>query len=370
VKEHKMIIDEMQLVGRLGDVEPLPDEAFEQARTVLRAAIAVEGTQPVSELYRHPKRRRRAVIVRSGLAAGVAAALAAIVLLATSPGHSTKVPVATKPIATSPGPSTKVPVATKPIATSPGPSTTVPSPSRRVASPLVRLADYVSGSATPAGNAALVARRTTGGGKTVTVYDLYADSGKYYFSKTKSGLPGQVRAHHNLAGGLFAREVAAAKLAATGNVETAAQDMADAPDPSHVISPTQKVNRAAIVAKEAATGHKQGGGNLFDNWVWEDSQDAIIAGSGQPQVRAGVLRILATLPDVTVTPGESGGQSTLVLTAGTAEMGYGYTEQLTINATTGIPMSFAGGPPGQAPSGTVNYQVTRVTISDIAAGKL
>ena len=213
-----------------------------------------------------------------------------------------------------------------------------------------------------------MARTTTGGGKSVTVYDLYADNGEYFFSQTESGLAGQVSAQDNLGGGLFAREVAAAKLAATGNVETAAQDMADAADPSNVISPTQTPNSADIAAKQAATGQPQAG-NLFDNWVWENSQDAIIAGSGEPQVRAGVLRILATLPDVIVTPGTSGGQPTLVLTAGTSEVGYGYTEQLTINATTGIPVSFASGAPGQTPTGTISYQVSRVTTSDIVAGK-
>jgi hypothetical protein len=202
----------------------------------------------------------------------------------------------------------------------------------------------------------------------VTVYDLYTDNGQYFFSPTESGLAQQVSSQHNLAGGLFAREVAAARLAATGDVQTAAQDMADAPDPSNVISPTQTANSAAIAAKEAATGQPQTG-SLFDNWVWEDSQDAIIAGSGDPQVRAGVLRILATLPDVSVTPGTSGGQSTLVLTAGAPELGSGYTEQLTINATTGLPVSFTGGAPGQTPSATVTYQVSRVTSSDIAAGK-
>jgi hypothetical protein len=87
-----------------------------------------------------------------------------------------------------------------------------------VRSPLVRLADDVSTSATPAGDATLVARTTTTGGQTVTVYDLYADDGKYFFSPMASGLAGQVSAGHNLAGGLFAREVAAAKQAATGDV--------------------------------------------------------------------------------------------------------------------------------------------------------
>jgi len=186
-----------------------------------------------------------------------------------------------------------------------------------VGSPLVRLADYVSASPTPAGDATLVARTTTSsGGNSVTVYDLYADSGQYFFSPVEGGLAEQVSAHNDLADGLFAREIAAAKLAATGNVQTAAQDMADAPDPSHVISPTQTAaDRSAVAAKLAALGEKGANpgdtGNLFDNWAWENSQDALIAGSGDPQVRAGVLRILATLPGVTVTNGTSGDQPTL-----------------------------------------------------------
>jgi hypothetical protein len=239
---------------------------------------------------------------------------------------------------------------------------------RAVRSPLVRLADYVSTSATPAGDATLVARTTTTGGQTVTVYDLYADDGMYYFSPMESGLAGQVSAGHNLAGGLFAREVAAAKQAATGDVQTAAQNLADAPDPSHVISPDQKTNTAATAAKLAAIGQKGGAGSLYDNWVWEDAQDAIIAGSGEPAVRAGVLRILATLPGVTVTNGTSDGEPTLVLTAGTPEMGPGYTEQLTIDADTGVPIQFVGGPPNGTPATTVDYKVTRVTLSDLSSG--
>ena len=111
-------------------------------------------------------------------------------------------------------------------------------------------------------------------------------------------------------------------------------------------------------------------GYLFDNWAWENSLDALIAGSGQPQVRAGVLRILATLPGVTVTSGTTGGQPTLVLTSGAAETGAGYTEQLTINASTGVPVSFVGGSSVAQPAATVTYQVTRVTLSDVSRGRL
>ena len=134
-------------------------------------------------------------------------------------------------------------------------------------------------------------------------------------------------------------------------------------------SPTATADPATLAAKAAAVGHAlPQTGNLYDNWAWENSLDALIVGSGDPQVRAGVLRILATLPDVTVTDGTSDGQPTLVLTGGDAVLGSDYHEQLTIDASTGIPVSFAGGAPGQPTTGTISYQVSRVTTDDIAAG--
>lgn len=184
-----------------------------------------------------------------------------------------------------------------------GQATQVTAPHGPVArTPLLRLADYVEDSGTPGGDATVVARTTTNGSASVTVFDLYTDDGRYFFSRTQGGLAGQVRTGHNLAGGLFAREIAAAKLADSGDVRTAAQQMADAPNPGHPIPRRQKIDAAAIAKKEAATGQHVdvSPSSLFDNWAWEDSLDAITAGSGDPGVRAGVLRILATLPDVIV----------------------------------------------------------------------
>jgi hypothetical protein len=42
-----------------------------------------------------------------------------------------------------------------------------------------------------------------------------------------------------------------------------------------------------------------------------------------------------------------------------------YQEAITINADTGIPLGFAGGPAGKV---AVTYVVTRVNLADIAAG--
>jgi hypothetical protein len=243
-------------------------------------------------------------------------------------------------------------------------------------SSLIRLADDLSTS-TATGDATLIQRTTHTGGQDISVYDLYGDNGTYYFSKDESGLPSQVSGNDNQGDGLFEREVAAAKEAATGNVAQAAIDIANAPDPSRQpqltptndgVSGTAQEQAKAIQAKEKATGIHFMPGSRFDNYAWGDSQDAMIAGAGDPQVRAGVLKILGTLPGVTVTQGTANGTPTLVLTAGSQEFGMNYQEQLTVNAETGMPIRFVGGAPGGAAGTAVDYQVARVTLSDVAAG--
>ena len=44
-------------------------------------------------------------------------------------------------------------------------------------------------------------------------------------------------------------------------------------------------------------------------------------------------------------------------------------DSLTINVNSGILIAFAGGTPGRAPATSVAFQVSRVPLSDIAAGK-
>jgi hypothetical protein len=105
----------------------------------------------------------------------------------------------------------------------------------------------------------------------------------------------------------------------------------------------------------------------FDNYLWGDSLDALQAGAGNPQVRAGVLRLLATMSDVTVAQTAVDGQPTLTLTASGPVFGGGYQEQMVINADTGVPVSFIGGDPSH-PSVTVTYDVTRVSASDLTHG--
>ena len=224
----------------------------------------------------------------------------------------------------------------------------------------------------PTGDATLVERETGSPGKaSINVWDLYTDDGRYFFSQTEAGLPAQVKEDNNQGDGQFGREVAAATYAVTGNLDTAALKMAWAADTTPVPA-----------WLSAQVKNMSAGGLQIDNYVWEDCEDALVAGSGNPQVRAGVLRLVSALPGITVTHGTVDGQPTLTLTAGAAELGYAgidkanpkaatgpaYQEAITINADTGIPLEFVGGPAGKV-AVTVTYVVTRVNLADIAAGK-
>ena len=296
------------------------------------------------------QRRRRRL---AGVAGTVAVGAAAVVLVVTS------APRSAAPAAVG-GASGAHPASTG--------ASTGPADARL---PLVTLAADVAAEPRPAGDATLVERETAAPGQaSIKVWDLYADDGRYFFSRTKAGLPTQVEKNNSQGGGQFGREVAAATYAVTGNLDTAALKMAwpfATPVPAWL---------------SAQVKNMSAGGIQIDNYVWENCEDALVAGSGNPQVRAGVLRLVSALPGITVTHGTVDGQPALTLTAGAAELGDTGTdkanpkvetgpalhEAITINADTGIPLEFAGGPTGKVVP-AVTYVVTRVSLAGIAAGK-
>ena len=358
----------------------VPPGTSPRAEELFRAALQREldsgrlrlGRDHASPIRASHRRRRRMMII-GGTAGVVTAAAAVAVALAAAPSGSPS-PA---------GPSTAGPPAASP--TRPAASRTSTPPAE---SPLARLAGYIAATTTrQPGDATLVVRTTTLPASnpqagTYRVYDLYTDSGPYYFGQTKSALAAQVAAHHTTAGDYFARELAAAKYAVHGDLATARLRMADL---SH--SPVQGMSEALVKFKAEELGVKPAPGQslrdavgkaMLDNYVWESSQDALVAGSGNPQVRAGVLRLLTTVSGITVTTGTTAGQPTLVVAEVTQTMTpaaghkfqhYQYQETLTLNARTGVPLGFTGGVIGQRPGTTVTYQVFRVTLAAIAAGR-
>lgn len=273
----------------------------------------------------------------------------------------------------------------------PQPTTVAVAPAVRTApSPLLRLADYIRAGATAAGDATLVLRtQTYPSGPPITGADLYTDSGKYFYAATQAGLPAAVKAGDNVGNGFMQRELAAAKLAANGNVQTARTEMANAAytpgqklrsDPAAVKQKLEAVMRSttdprlkqhlrhdlALLAQGRPLISRRA---QQDNMVWVNSLDTLVAGATDPQVRAGVLRLLATMSETRVTRATVDGQPALDVVATAPALPAGYQEELIVNATTGLPIRFIGGTIGKAPGVTVTYRVSRVTVADIATGR-
>ena len=344
-----------------------------------RDLVAEQPFTPDVSAIEHRARqaRRRRRIVRSGIGAGVVvvAAVAAVGVAGAVPSAPARPAQAggTHPVGRT---SAVHPAARASGAHSAHTGTSTSSTgSAHAQRPLVTLAAVLAAESAPTGNATLVERETAYPGKaSINVWDLYADNGEYFFSQTKAGLPAQVKEDNNQGEGMFGREVAAATYAATGDLDTAALKLAWAANTTPV---------PAWLSAQVKNMSK--GGLQIDNYVWEGCEDALIVGAGNPQVRAGVLRLVSALPDIAVTHGTVDGQPTLTLTAGAAELGYtvsgidnanpkaatgpAYQEAITINADTGIPLQIVGGPVGGKATVTVSYVVTRVTLADIAAGK-
>ena len=339
----------------------LPPGRHELHREILMNHMLTETDRGPAR-HRRPRRRMLAIGSTAGL--GIAAAAVAVTLISTS----TSRPPAAPPQRLGGGPA---------AAHSATPATPA------VSSPLVLLADNITASARKQpGDATLVFRSTTLTGQAPgSGFDLYTDSGPYYWAPTESGLAGQITAHHDLADGLFTREIAAAEYAVHGNLATARERMADAPDPATAgKSPAAQMSPMLLKAKAEMLGVKPAPGQSLaaaydkaytDSWVWSDATGALEAGAGNPQVRAGVLRLLSTVAGVVVTHGTFDGQPTLVVGDVTPSLNdQGRSEAaMTLNASTGVPLEYTDGPVGQTPDSTTIYRVSRVTVADIAAGK-
>jgi hypothetical protein len=235
------------------------------------------------------------------------------------------------------------------------------------------------------GNASLIIRTQIDGSIPPQVsYNLYVDSGAFYGGGDKKSLMEAVAQHQNMADGINAREVAAARYAVTGNLATARVRMINA-SPNWLglgLSPAarKKLREKAMAGERAIfkEKHVKGSPPPFtakraredaDNYLWNNSVDALSAGAGNPQVRAGVLRLLSTISAVTVAHSTTDGQPTLTLTAGPEVFGGHGSQVLTISATTGTPIRSVIDAGTGVPDSVETYQVSRVTLADIEAGQ-
>lgn len=209
-----------------------------------------------------------------------------------------------------------------------------------------------------------------------TRYHLYADGGEYYYSEAKRELPRVVARGEDLGNGAHIRAVAAARYAATGDLTEARERMINsAYDNGQPPSAAEQeeaweeaLRRKGITNPPPLTDADRE--RSANNHVWVFSVDTLAAAGGHPEVRAGVLRLLSTIPGVTVTDSTTKGQPTLTITAGPAVIGSNDGEQvLTINAENGVPISSATNDRELQTSFVQTFQVSRVTVADVRAGR-
>jgi hypothetical protein len=211
--------------------------------------------------------------------------------------------------------------------------------------------------------------------------DLYLDNYYYYYySPTLAGLPAAIREGETVNNGASdaqAPDIAAAEQAFDGPIDQVRQRMAIAdPNPGvkpKMIAPATSAPMARAL-KQRILRHKETGPQyppaspeiLEGGMIWDNCIDALLAGTGNPDVRAGGLHLLGTIPQVSVGQGTLNGQPTLVLIA-SVFVPPGYQEELIVNASTGVPMEMVGDVSGQQPTVTVTYEITRVTAAAIEA---
>ncbi|MBE1488245.1 hypothetical protein [Plantactinospora soyae] len=328
------------------------DEVWDAVKQTLSD---VQMDRPVEAIEQRGRARRRKRHVFGVAAGGVVAAVAALALAL--------------PMATGSG--------TAPAPT--GPNNQAGSASAAPAGDikLVSLATSLTAeNASLPGDASLIIEKVDVRRGTVpsrTRYHLYADSGDYYYTEARRELPQVVARAENLGNGFHTRGVAAARHAATGDLTKARQQMINSvyDDGKPPTAAEQEKKRTEILRQKGLPNPPpltdKDRDNIANNHLWVNSVDVLSAGGGDPKVRAGVLRLISTIPDVTVADSTTGGQPTLTITAGV------WTDDtqhvLTINAQNGVPISSVVNDPNAETSTVQTFQVSRVTVADIRAGK-
>ncbi|XVV00951.1 hypothetical protein ACQPW3_26465 [Actinosynnema sp. CA-248983] len=343
-------MDEMDLMKKLSDVPSPSPEAYDRARTALRTAMA----ERVDTVVR-PKRRFS--WPRVGVAAVGAAAVAAAVVLATTGGS---VPT---------GPSTSTEAAAPPV----------------VESPLVELASQVKAAATLPGDSSLViGTKTAPDGTPHVHYTLYTDTGRIFKGGSAQSLAASVAKNDDQAQPYDVRVMAAARQAANGDVEQARVAMVTAATNALGVglSPAEAekawADAQAEIRDKVPTPRPRPTGkeleSLISNHLWSNTTYALFVGAANAEVRAGVLKLLATIEEVTVGTTDVDGRRALTITTSPDVLGGHASAVLTIDADNGLPIRDEVFPAENSPTpskyAVVTYKSSRVTLADVVAGKI
>ena len=177
----------------------------------------------------------------------------------------------------------------------------------------------------------IIRTQTIGTRPPYVTYNLYTDSGAIYVADSPSQLRWAIAHHQNLADGTQARQVAAARSAATGNLAAARLRMINVSrnylglglSPAaqkrvweQGLAAERQIYREKGIKRQPALPTPKTIQEQADNLLWTNAVSALAEGGGSPQVRAGVLRLISTISGVAVANSVTGGQPTLTLTAG------------------------------------------------------
>ncbi|MCO5974370.1 hypothetical protein [Actinoallomurus soli] len=363
------MVDEMDLLRRLEGTGQVRPAAFDKARSALRAAMAAEEVSEikgvtevgnVTEIKTASHRRARWGKGRTvgfgavGLAAAAAVALVVTSTSGSASGHNTSA---------SGSPSTAAAASEgNPILA-------------RLAANNMPLSTKLPGDATlEIRNQSPTSEAVGGNG-----IDIYTDDGTYHWAVDKRVLPKVAGQNQDDGEGTFKRDIAAALYAVKGDINTARARMAVAN-----LIPGKKVDDGTKAANEKLKAIAKEKGKKFvplkpltpiqkkdqtDNFIWTNAIDALVAAPQNPQVRAGVLRIMASMPNVKVVKSSTAGRPTLTLSDTWPHLDDSkLVESLVINADTGAPVALFNRAPGQ-PLNATYYHVRRVSLSDLKAGK-
>ena len=234
------------------------------------------------------------------------------------------------------------------------------------AAPLVELARQIQQLPAPTGDATLVLRsHDFPEAKDFTGADLYLDDGRYYYGMTLAQLKAVSKAD-DLGDGVTKQERDAA-IAAVGLAPDAARERMLAatwpgghkPAESET-SPANLAKRTAIIKLKQPKGPIPAPASqltIDNNRIWMASMDSLIAGAGNKDVRAGVMKLLSTINAVVTDRG-----ATLEITD--TDFSDHYQETLTVDAKTGVIQKMVGQTAGQRPEVTVTYDIKRVDAKD------
>jgi len=315
----------MNEIEWLAERRPDTGEADPAATASARAALLQHARTPRLTVSRRPVHVRRRVVAGAALVA--VAAIAAVALLPAGDHASRSL-----------------------------------APSTAEAAPLVRLATQLQQAPAPPGDATLVLRKHDfPNDKSFTGADLYLDNGRYFYGATLDELRTGAAAHpdENTGDNDTTKAEREAAVEANASPGKARRDMiaifTPASDAPAQAARAEKL-KAVKNAKPVGTASPR---SIANNRVWIGCMDALIAGAGRADVRAGVMKLLAMMPEVKVEPGDG------VLRLRMTDFPDNYEETLVVDGDTGVIKEMIGGTHGKRPSVVVTYDVRRVTAADV-----